>query len=722
MRNITINPQLYSYAYLATAFDNRVDIFSNYVTLVEYFFAEHSITKSVSFDYLLNEINEYYELNMPRATLKAILARMQHQGKIIHSSKGITPQYNKFDIDLGDLIQGIDNDVYDLFSDIQDFLKQRGYIEDISSIRDLICDFIYINSIEMMNLFVNRTCSFTGERALFNHIIDYIVDAFEYKKDKYKTLLKLNMGAMRVSLLDLKPDKIKDLNEKNVISTVILDTNYLLRLFNLQSEIDCKTAKETYEILAKGETRIIVREETIEELIKSISKYLTNSQINSTTKSLIKQNDWRVSGFFAAENRGVTRSEMFKYTNFDFVLKKLQEFSIEVNSEKIAPIDSSDIESLINEKNRDSYTKENATHDLTLITYCLSLRKGMKKRISDEKIWILTNDVKLAKWHKNRCFNYGFACMTESQLNSYIWMQTGNEQLNYNAALIALTDRQSLGIEDLLSFQSVFMQHYSQADQENLDNLIMVFASGSVCESEVLDIHDNESLNDLVAKKIENVSKEREIALEISDKVNKLKEELSDAQSQLLTEKSGSIRKQVVRDILKEKDENSQKIQNIDDTCQNLKEKQILYKKIMKRIRNTGRILAIGILVVMIAVYFALMNNLSSDITSETWKVVLDYIVPVIISIFLPFLAFTITSIVCGEPMNFKEAFRTLCLRINKKKMFTTLGVVVSIDECQLQIKNITEQLENYAKEKEDLKNEAILIDNKFVQLVTQDD
>lgn len=71
-------------------------------------------------------------------------------------------------------------------------------------------------------------------------------------KNEYETILHLAMGAIRTSLLNLNPDKIMSLgSNKIILEKVILDTNYLLRLLNLQGKLDCQIAKETFEMLKK---------------------------------------------------------------------------------------------------------------------------------------------------------------------------------------------------------------------------------------------------------------------------------------------------------------------------------------------------------------------------------------------------------------------------------------------------------------------------------------
>lgn len=90
-------------------------------------------------------------------------------------------------------------------------------------------------------------------------------------------------------------------------SNIILDTNFILRMLDLQTEFDGVVTKETLTILKKEDTRFFVLEQTLDEIIRSIKKFLSESAPNTVyTNKYLKNSQIRMTGFWEAARRGVT--------------------------------------------------------------------------------------------------------------------------------------------------------------------------------------------------------------------------------------------------------------------------------------------------------------------------------------------------------------------------------------------------------------------------------
>ena len=116
------NQQLFSYAYLATAFDLKRNIFKNYIYLIEYYLIERNYQgKQLTFEFLQNELNSFFKLKMPKATLQQLLKDMQRDEKAKITGSGITFYIKKFNLDYLGLKDSVDNEFQILFSYLKHF-------------------------------------------------------------------------------------------------------------------------------------------------------------------------------------------------------------------------------------------------------------------------------------------------------------------------------------------------------------------------------------------------------------------------------------------------------------------------------------------------------------------------------------------------------------------------------------------------------------------------
>lgn len=186
-------------------------------------------------------------------------------------------------------------------------------------------------------------------------------------------------------------------------SNIILDTNFILRMLDLQTEFDGVVTKETLTILKKEDTRFFVLEQTLDEIIRSIKKFLSESAPNTVyTNKYLKNSQIRMTGFWEAARRGVTRDILFALTNKEELKNKISAmtnvtFVDDYDNAKIASIE---IEDLVKSKKRDTYGEMQARHDLSLIDYCRQKRGTHSAKIVDIDWWVLTNDERLTYWNQ----------------------------------------------------------------------------------------------------------------------------------------------------------------------------------------------------------------------------------------------------------------------------------------------------------------------------------
>lgn len=657
------NQQLFSYAYLSVSFNARQDILKNYVNLIEYYLVERNIKgNSIRFELLHDGINKFYGIQMPKATLQKLLQIMQRQGKIKLGGSEINISSLNLNANYLEHKEKIENDVQVLVIDFKSFLNNKEIVLDEKEVKELFFKFIQNNSFVVAEIFTNQKATINEKIEHSSEIIEYLKFTKQNNKEEYETILHLAMGAIRTSLLNLNPDKIMTLSSsKVIIEKVILDTNYLLRLLNLQGKLDCQIAKETFEMLKKLNVTFIVHEKTVSEMLSSISHYLFQTDtVTPTTKKILSSNNIGLSGFLAAEENGITRNCLLKYRDRAFTISEIEKLGCKLVDDTVLIADK-DVEALVDEKKRVSYTKENAEHDLTLIGCCALLRKNKKNPINNEKIWVLTNDAKLTEWHKQKCKNYGHACITESQLASYIWMQTGNTGVELNYAILALSSQNTLGIEQIISFQQAYIEFAQNESAADLQQLALVFACGEVSKDDILDAHDNESMVNLISRKIVNIEQEER------EKDSIVKENTKLLESQIKAEKESveNERKKLIAENLDLKEKKS----CLEADNEKLGKEIGVLKKSKSTLVKVNRWILVSLIPICVLLFFVAKMLLNAFVAEEKQNEFIQTWLPFIISIGLPLLTAVIGTFVRGEPCNFKDFLKWFTIHCSTNKI-----------------------------------------------------
>ena len=691
------NQQLFSYAYLSTAFDLRRDIFKNYICLLEYFLLERNYQgKEILFEFLHQELNNFYKLQMPKATLQKLLKDMQRERKAKITGSGIIFDTKRFSIGYVDIRDSVDNEFQILFSHLQHFFTAKNISLELDQVKDIVLKFALSNSSVIIELYNNNSTPSSMELGEYeSELVEYLFKIRDNDPEVYNTLIKITMGAIRTSILNLSPENIKDLNKDDVIvKTVILDTNFLLRLLNLQSKIDCRIASETHEILRKLNIECLVLEATISEAISSISNYLFQMDpITPYTRDVLAKNKIRLSGFLAAEQNGLSRSQILQYRDRNFMVQKIQTLGLKIVDFHLGQlVNEQDCENLIKEKNRDSYTTENATHDLTLIEYCSMLRNNKKYPVSQEKVWVLTNDSKLASWHKRRCNNFGYACITESQLMSYIWLLNGNTGIELNYAILALASKNAVNIDQVINFQKCYLDYVKRGDASSIKDLALIFASGDITNVDFVDVNDNETMESFMEQQLKEIQEkqksdaqetERETK-ELQAQANSLQEKINNATQNLFLER---------QKLSEEYRKNSEEIKELEEKVSHNQEDIKKRKTLLSIFRHRG-ILVWGILFIVAAIGFCAsylpFKFLYKGDDKQEW---IRIIVPIICTGGLPFILSIITTCIFGKALKFADTYIQVLIIFCKKKMRSIIGKSTSPYECKEEIKGLKDEL-----------------------------
>lgn len=635
---------------------------------------------NVSFLALQKKLNDIYRLETPKTTLRYLLEKLQQEGKLeFRDRKTIIPSKSKLNKDFWEKRSEKEAVVEDFFLEFNSFLVKNDIQIPMLEIKEQCCRWLYMHSLGLAS-FVNRGKLEINKEAdkwqYADKLVLFLLEIQAKKSRLFETFLQLYDGAVQASLLNFEPDKITGICESALqISNVILDTNFILRILNLQSEYDVSIALETTDCLKGLGIQFIVLEQTIDEIITSIKNFVTEIQPYSVhTRAFLQGSRIRMTGFWDAHRRGVSRAEFLELINREklkeALLKHLDVTFVGDYDDSVITKDR--IDSLILSKNRDGYSEKQARHDLSLIEYC---KKNRKKRIADiteADWWVLTNDERLTYW--NQTNNGVFQeCITETQLSNLIWLKKKRpENCGLTQTIVALSSNTAITPQGISAFAAK-VQYYQQKYKDNnkkLDNLSIIFASAMLTSNDIRRINTEEDALDKVIEE-----KVLQYNLDERDKQQKLAN-ATDENSKLISENSelrgtiDTISKQLQKEKLgRQIDFFKQSLNEAHDGIIVQKSTLIIYKKmqsfLVQREKSTSRILCLMIAVPILALiilYAKLGFPLAANILQKINQLS-GFIQNLLSSV--PFLLITVVYyfvivLIFGAPMPPNKLFMTL--------------------------------------------------------------
>lgn len=516
-----INHIATTYAFVATVYNSSKNFFEQFIPLLEYYFADQKPEHSrLSISSINEGINSTFGLTMPQATLMKLLFIMKKQDKVEINGSTVTINKDTLNLDYINKKQEIEDDLDDLYSEFMVYLRARGVEKNKEEIKELLMAIVYNNVAALSDFFGHSKKTENLEKDDEKHVERFFNEVV-YKNDKLKHIVaSLLFGAQKTYLLNLRPSESEEFVGNNFVDEVILDSNFILRLLNLQDKLNCCIAQETFEILKKKGVVFKVLSITIQEINSSISSYLTQyDSINTKTIKFFESKHRRFSGFTAALMGGlIHKTDLLELGRYMTLEKKLVNLGIEVRSCDSYHFKDSYISSLMDKKARNTYTIDNAEHDLSLIRYCEELRKKRNPRNAN-KIWVLTCDSKLASWNREIKADK-HVCISEGQLSSIMWINCSENEAQINRLIAALTDSQAMSLNDIVQFQKEvadYIEARNPTDSELQDFLNALIET----DNYAVDSYDNENF----ARAIDELTSIAVTATDSTDEVASTKEE-----------------------------------------------------------------------------------------------------------------------------------------------------------------------------------------------------
>ena len=524
--------QITSYTVAAELFDKGKTIYDCFFPLVRTVMLQGVNGQAVSLISLQQKMNEIFRVSVPKPTLKRLLDTMIKNGRIVRTKTGMfclktSKDYNEtYETE-------ITVEAEDFFCEFQRYLESFEISLSLEEIKEKCCHWVYMHSIDVSSLIGQGELRIKGKEKASEvlegewkysvKLADFLIQLADNGSSLFESFKKIYNGAVQASLLNFQPQQIGVIDSCNVkFNKIVLDSNFLFRLLNLQTDYDAMSAAETISNLSKYGAKYYVLENTLEEMQRSIKAFLRDIDPYTVhTAWVLRNKSIRVSGFLDAFRRGVTRKDFFELTNIGNLKKKISgiitvEFVDDYSEEQA--VDESEIESLIAIKKRDGrdgYGKEQACHDLSLIRFCRDLRRDKKQELKDVTCWVLTNDEKLEYWNREKSIGFQ-ECITEIQLSNLIWLQ---KKRPINAGLmqtvIALANGNALTVHGATAFaQRICSYAEKHKEDKAVDTIALLLGSESLTADDIRRANDEESVfEELIKIKLEEyeVRKDKEI-------------------------------------------------------------------------------------------------------------------------------------------------------------------------------------------------------------------
>lgn len=675
------NLQLISYLTAAEIYDNGKNIFECFLPIIESTLIYDDGKENITFLRLQSKIHDIYNISIPKSTLRKLLIILNDQKKIkFTNNRKITLYKDELNKGFWDKRENRESLIEDFFIAFNDFLINNMIEVPLNEIKKGTCDWLYTHSFELANFInngilendINDNWDYSSQLVLF------LMDIQAKSSEHFKTFLLLYNGAVQSTLLNFEIDKIENVCDSSIpFENIILDTNFILRMLDLQSEFDCDVAQETLSALKSQNAKFYILDQTLAEVQNSIKNYLNESAPYTIyTQKYFKGQYIQMSGFWEASKRGVTKTSMLEKTKKENLKNSILELIDVTYIEDFddTKLSSEQINSLVSSKNRDTYGNRQAIHDLCLIEYCKKNRKNHSNSVSDINWWVLTNDERLTFWNQQNSGEYQ-ECLTEIQLSNLMWIQRNrNGNFGLTQTIVSLSTTATITYSDIEQFAKKvhIYQQKNKNNVENLDKISILFASNMLTTSDIQKISTEEdALDQIIEEKVLEIQEIQTLQQQNGEKLL--------SENELLLQKNNILSLQLRKEQCERKiDKLKRDLLDIQIEQKTICEEISLLTNLDKQKNNyaipSGRIATNLVLIPIIFILFLYIKYGYSFVSPILNGIVAmpDFLQDAILLI-IPFLCtfvyYIIIGIIFGSLLSPKELFKKIKLKIIDMKL-----------------------------------------------------
>lgn len=464
--------------------------------------ANNNDVQTLAFDEIKRTINEIYSISINSSMLNRLLKHLKEKSVLLEYCRYKTITVDHI-IDTAEIYKSEGNDLSDFFVGFSGYLKEKGIRVDFDEVKRKVCSLVLSRSTDLADFFKKNA---TKEDLIQQNDDIYIVEFLDYlllceekSEDKITAFRQLYNGAVQASLLGVNPDTVEAVAEQPFkIKKVVLDTNFIIRLLGLQTEIENKLARELWGVLKENGTKFEVLSTTIEEIQNSIKRFVEDITPYTSGTRLLKNHEIKSCGYLSAYRAGIVSKTDFEYlTHSANIIRDLQtkwdcvyvENKYFVKEEQIT-----DIQNAINfDGLRDGYSRESAIQDLELMEHCKASRRAEKTYNNTAQgvlIWVLTEDYRLCKYSMSIAKETQ-TCISEAQLSNLLWLSRHKECKGALVnVIVSLATPKFVTAEKYMSFLDKMIKYKEKFanNPEALDSIALVLASEAISTNDIIDI------------------------------------------------------------------------------------------------------------------------------------------------------------------------------------------------------------------------------------------
>jgi len=526
-----------SYALVSYKFNEGKDILNSYVPLIENLLLMNNY-ETISKNDLVEEFKRIYGYTINKSLINDLL-------KILFKQK-------KIEFLKGDLIY-IDKEKIKNYEDEEDcnlaisaltnelilFLKTKDIqIERYDLLNKLII-FLNENSVEVNSFFLNKSNldeksyklkeeSDRDEDRIEKYLIEFLLNERSKNSKFYETLQDIYAGVILTSLIQYGKEEIEKFESEDIkLKNVLLDSNYIFRLLNLQTTFEYQASIETWELLNKINCNLWVSSTTINQIVCTIQAVMNNYSATTFT-FLSNYNSESFSGLISA----IIRQRLSK-ADLQEIINNLEntlrdKFNIKIldsQDENTFEFDKEDICSL--RKIKEGKPEESIEHDVNLVYIIRNHRPKHVYKKSQVDWWILTDDYKLAKWCKIK--NNVPECLTEAEIAALFWLKKSHKLSGPNLYnnVLALRNKYLYDDKDFLKIsKEIDKQRIRyETDNKNREAFSLLLSSNLISTDQIISLTDENA----DAYFDQQLQKAKEILLEkeqVTEKLESTEEQL----------------------------------------------------------------------------------------------------------------------------------------------------------------------------------------------------
>lgn len=507
------NIAILSYAVLSERYNSNESVILSFEPLVE----DLLLTvdgDTVSKTKLVELYEQRYGYPMPPAIMNEILSSLRNSKKIEFLRNEIIEIKKQKLQDVSFEYSSTLNNLKNTFSY---FAKQNGVDIKPSETVAIFLNFMSKHAVDLNSYFnnLNDTNEIDYDKETENNkiIVDFLMKVRLDNPKLFELLNDIFYGIALSSVLKLDQIKINELEQSTNITELLLDSNYIFRLLDLQTSYEYQATYHTHKLAQEAGINFYVLPETLEQISKTLNGFLED--VNpSTIAALSPYGDDLFSGIYSAYiRRSLDKSDIYE------LVAKLnatldEKFNIKLWEKEIATILESDGETISSMRKFKPYTEDDGLiHDLILVRTVDMVRPTYIAEMSQAKTWVLTDDNKLMKWSSSRYNNKRIPeCLTESQLSTILWLKSP-KQFSGQAlenVVFALRNQSLINKEQYKRIsKSIEKQKERFAkDESGLNAMSLLFSTKCLSLDAIeRNADSDEQLNSLFDEKVEQAKK-----------------------------------------------------------------------------------------------------------------------------------------------------------------------------------------------------------------------